>query len=74
MKGVDLIEYYVDDSDKFIAFVESSMVPAVGEIVNIKGKEYEVLARKFAVDNADDWTQVSHRCCVEITPRKKRNK
>lgn len=74
MKGVDKIEFYVDGADKYIAVVDSSMPPQVGEIVNILGKEYEVEARKFAVDQAADWTQTAMRCCVEITPRKKRNR
>lgn len=66
MKGIDTIEFYVGDSDKYIAVVESSMPPAVGEFVNIKGKSYEVKFRSFCVDHSEHWERTAMRCAVTL--------
>ena len=66
MKGVDKIELYMDGEDKYIAVVDSSMPPLVGDIVVIRKKPFRVVRRQFCVDHADEWNETAMRCCVDL--------
>lgn len=60
----DRIEFYV--VDEMVARVESSMLPRVGDKINIRKKTWTVDTVSFSLDNVDDWSFISMRCNVQL--------
>jgi hypothetical protein len=68
----DQVEFWLNDSPFLL--VDSSMQPMVGDVVNIRGENYCVTSRNFAVDRADDWNFRKIRLAVNIERVKLRKK
>jgi hypothetical protein len=60
----DQVEFWLDNSP--FCLVDSSMQPENGDVVNIRGENYRVTSRNFAVDKSDDWKFRSLRLAVNI--------
>lgn len=61
----DVIEFY--SRDNLVCTVKSSMVPAVGDKINIRRTTYTVLRVTYAVDYADDYQRSRIRANVDLS-------
>lgn len=64
MSDRDKIEIY--DDKGLIAVVESSIIPRVGEYINVRGVTWKVGAVSYCVDNADDLSERRMRCNIDV--------
>lgn len=62
----DTIELYREKSTRPFLTIKSSFQPTGGDILNIEGRAYEVIARSFTVDRAGKPDQ-SIRCNLIVT-------
>ena len=68
---MDEIEFYLGGKESPMARVTSSMPPAVGDVVSIRGESYRVSFRNFALDYADRADR-KMRCAVQLVKLKAR--
>lgn len=64
----DILEFY--DGNKFIASVESHMVPSVGSFISIRKKTWQVDRLTYALDYTDDQHGKRLRCNVDLVEPK----
>jgi len=64
----DVIEIYLYNAAHPFASVQSSFNLTEGDLINIKGVTYRVVAWSFAIDHADDYAERQMRCNVVVEP------
>jgi hypothetical protein len=64
MSSKDRVEYY--STKGMVAWVESSIVPLPGSLINIQGKTWEVESVAYAIDQADNPLHKAMRANVEL--------
>jgi len=64
MVNNDKIEFYADDN--MVCVVASSMVPAVGSKISIRGKTWAVTRITYALDHADERHERSMRANIDV--------
>jgi len=60
----DSLEIY--HSDKLIAYVDTSMVPAKGSLISIRKETWKVINIEFALDYSNDSALRGMRCNVYV--------
>lgn len=66
MSKDDRIEFY-DMNQVFIAGVNSSIVPHIHSLINIRKQTYRVISVSYTLDNADDYGKC---LCANVYLRK----
>lgn len=64
----DRIEFYELGSGLLLVTLDSSVVPTIGAIVNIRKARWVVEAIGFTVDYADDINRTQMTTCVTLKP------
>jgi hypothetical protein len=63
----DSLEIHLSSDGFYVARIESSFVPPVGCLINIRKKDYKVDKVDFSIDDANTMTQ-RIRCNVYVSP------
>jgi len=66
MGGKDRVEYYDKEKNALLLHLESSMIPQVGNFINIREETWRVDSVSFVVDHPENLWERTHRCNVEL--------
>ena len=58
----DVLEIYLEGTDRLIAVVNTSMIPPDGSIISIRKENWKVIYSTFAIDNYDISAERKMRC------------
>jgi hypothetical protein len=65
-----IAEFYIDDSDKYVAVCDISAAPRTGEFICIEKIQYVIIQITWCVDHASEWhkTQLRANVVIHKTP------
>ena len=58
----DVLEIYLEGTDRLIAVVNTSMIPPDGSIISIRKENWKVIYSTFAIDSYDIPAERKMRC------------